>query len=78
VIVHDHAETPSAITLKPASTIAEMRTEVPDGLGDSFAADAGKQRQWDAFSRNLSGPVPAFGIVVGELRRRLAAFLVLT
>jgi hypothetical protein len=25
VIVHDHAETPSAITLKPASTIAEMR-----------------------------------------------------
>jgi hypothetical protein len=26
VIVHDHAETPSAITLKPASAIAEMRT----------------------------------------------------
>jgi hypothetical protein len=26
VIVHDHAETPSAITPKRASTIAEMRT----------------------------------------------------
>jgi integrase len=26
VIVHDHAETPSAITLKPASAIAEMRS----------------------------------------------------
>jgi hypothetical protein len=26
VIVHDHPETPSAITLKSASTIAEMRT----------------------------------------------------
>lgn len=26
MIVHDHTETPSAITLKPASTIAEMRT----------------------------------------------------
>jgi hypothetical protein len=26
VIVHDHAETPSAITLKSASTIAEMRS----------------------------------------------------
>jgi hypothetical protein len=25
VIVHDHLETPSAITLKPASTIVEMR-----------------------------------------------------
>ena len=28
VIVHDHAETPSAITLKRASTIAEMRSEL--------------------------------------------------
>jgi len=27
VIVHDHPETPSAITLKPASTIAEMRND---------------------------------------------------
>jgi len=26
VIVHDHVETPPAITPKPASTIAEMRT----------------------------------------------------
>ena len=25
--VHDHTETPSAITLKPASTIAEMRKQ---------------------------------------------------
>jgi hypothetical protein len=28
VIVHDHVETPSAITPKSASTIAEMRTEL--------------------------------------------------
>jgi hypothetical protein len=27
VIVHDHAETPSAITPKRASTIAEMRIQ---------------------------------------------------
>jgi hypothetical protein len=28
VIVHDHLETPSAITLKPASTIASMGTRL--------------------------------------------------
>ena len=50
-------------------------TEVPDGLSDAFASDPGKQRQWDAFARNLSGPIPGFGLVVSELRQRLRAFL---
>ncbi len=27
---------------------------VPEGLSDAFAADAGKQAQWQAFARNLS------------------------
>jgi len=40
VIVHDHPETPSAITPKPASTIAEMRTgrqlSWPVGDGERF------------------------------------------
>ena len=49
--------------------------EVPDGLSDAFATDPGKQRQWDAFARNLSGSVPEFCLVVSELRQRLAAFL---
>ena len=49
--------------------------EVPDGLSDAFATDPGKQRQWDAFARNLSGSVPEFGLVVSELRQRLAGFL---
>ena len=49
--------------------------EVPDGLSDAFATDLGKQRQWDAFARNLSGSVPEFGLVVSELRQRLAGFL---
>ena len=35
VIVHDHAETPSAITLKPASTIAEMRSRAPCDSGSA-------------------------------------------
>lgn len=30
-------------------------TGVPDGLNDGFSADPGKQRQWDAFARNLKG-----------------------
>ena len=48
---------------------------VPDGLSDAFAADAGKQRQWEAFARNLSGPVPGLGLIVSELRQRLTALL---
>ena len=47
---------------------------VPDGLSDAFAADPGKQRQWNAFARNLSVSAPEFGLVVGELRQRLAGF----
>jgi predicted nucleotidyltransferase component of viral defense system len=70
---------PARLRRAIAATFARRNTaiptEVPDGLRDSFAADAGKQRQWDAFARNLSGPVPAFGLVVGDLRQRLTAFL---
>ena len=49
--------------------------EVPDGLSEAFATDLGKQRQWDAFARNLSGPIPGFGLVVSELQQRLTPFL---
>lgn len=49
--------------------------EVPDGLSEAFAADATKQRQWDAFARNLSGPIPGLGLVVSELRQSLAHFI---
>ena len=50
-------------------------TAVPDGLSEAFAADAAKQRQWDAFARNLSCTIPGFGLVVSELRQRLVGFL---
>jgi len=50
-------------------------TVVPDGLSDAFATDPGKLRQWDAFARNLSGTIPGFGLVVSELRQRLAGYL---
>ncbi len=46
-------------------------TDVPDGLSDAFAADAGKQRQWDAFVRDLAGPVPGLGLIVSDLLHRL-------
>lgn len=48
---------------------------VPDGLSEAFAVDAVKQRQWDAFARNLSGPVPDFGLIVSDLRERLLPIL---
>jgi predicted nucleotidyltransferase component of viral defense system len=62
------------------ATFARRKTvvpaEIPDGLNEAFAADPGKERQWDAFARNLSGPIPGFGLVVSELRQKLGAFLV--
>jgi predicted nucleotidyltransferase component of viral defense system len=58
-----------------AATFARRKTEipsaVPDGLSDDFCADAGKQRQWAAFARNLSGQVPELGRVVLALRDKL-------
>jgi predicted nucleotidyltransferase component of viral defense system len=49
--------------------------EVPDGLSDGFAGDAGKQRQWEAFARNLSGSIPGLGSIVTTLRQSLVGFL---
>ena len=48
---------------------------VPDGLSNAFPADLGKQLQWDAFARNLSGPTPSLSLVVDELRLRLTDFV---
>jgi predicted nucleotidyltransferase component of viral defense system len=58
-----------------AATFARRNTEVPasvpDGLSDDFSDDAGKQRQWDAFAKNLSGQVPELGQVLLALREKL-------
>ena len=65
-----------------AATFARRNTvipsAIPDGLSDAFAVDPGKQRQWDAFARILSGPVPDLRLIVSELRQRMAVFLVQT
>ena len=63
-----------AATFARRSTM--MPSLIPDGLSDDFAEDPGKQRQWAAFARNLSGPVPEFRAMVTELRDRLAPYLV--
>jgi predicted nucleotidyltransferase component of viral defense system len=61
------------------ATFARRQTaiphQVPDGLGDAFAGDPGKQRQWNAFVCNLTGPVPQLDRVVADLRVRLMAVL---
>jgi hypothetical protein len=62
-----------------AATFARRGTAipavVPDGLRDAFAADLAKSRQWDAFARDLSGPIPELALIVAELRQRLRVFL---
>ena len=61
------------------ATFARRNTAIPsltpDGLSDDFAEDPGKQRQWAAFARNLSGPVPEFSTMVAQIRDRLAPHL---
>ncbi len=54
----------------------EIPTSTPDGLSDDFSADAGKQRQWDAFARTLSGQVPNLDRVVRAVRKLLMPFAV--
>ena len=60
------------------ATFARRNTEIPasvlDGLRDEFSADAGKQRQWGAFAKILSGQIPKLDRVVRELRKRLMVF----
>lgn len=57
--------------------IEPIREEVEYGGSRlrTTAALAGAQRQWDAFARNLAAPVIGLGIVVSDLRHRLAYFL---
>lgn len=49
--------------------------QVPDGLSDAFAGDPAKQRQWNAFARDLTGAVPPLDRVVVDLRNRLMPVL---
>jgi predicted nucleotidyltransferase component of viral defense system len=72
-IEHERLRRAIVATFARRSTV--IPAEVPEGLSDAFATDPGKQRQWDAFTRNLSGTIPGFGLVVSELRQRLAGFL---
>lgn len=60
-----------AVVATFAQRSTAIPTEVPDGLSEGFAADPSKQRQWDAYSRNLSGLTPQFATIVGDLRHRL-------
>lgn len=64
------------------ATFTRRRTaipsSVPDGLSDAFSRDPGKLRQWAAFARNLSSPIPEFSAMVAQLRDRLAPYLATT
>jgi predicted nucleotidyltransferase component of viral defense system len=71
----EHERLRRAIVATFARRSTAIPVEVPDGLSDAFATDPGKQRQWDAFARSLSGTPPGFDLVVNELRRRLSVFL---
>ena len=53
------------------ATFARRSTDVPattpEGLSDAFATDPSKQKQWEAFARNLSASAPSLRDVVGGL-----------
>lgn len=62
-----------------AATFARRSTPipvgVPDGLSDALTTDLAKQRQWDAFTRNLAVPAPELKLVVSDLQKRLLPIL---
>ncbi len=64
-----------AITATFERRRTKIPVEVPDGLSDAFATDPAKQRQWDAFARNLSEQAVGLGSVVSDLRHRLSGSL---
>lgn len=70
---------PARLRQAVAATFARrdtpIPTGVPDGLSDGFATDPGKQQQWDAFARNLSGSAPELHRVVRDLRQNLMPFV---
>lgn len=41
--------------------------DLPDGLTPAFSTDATKQRQWEAFARDLSAEVPSLEVIVADL-----------
>lgn len=41
--------------------------ELPDALTTSFSTDATKQRQWEAFARDLAAEVPSLEMIVADL-----------
>jgi hypothetical protein len=83
---HDVWMITTAFALEPerlrraiAATFARRQTaipsQIPEGLSDDFAQDPGKLRQWAAFAQNVSGTTPNFGVLVAQLRERLARYL---
>lgn len=41
--------------------------ELPDALTTAFSTDVTKQRQWEAFARDLSAAVPSLEVIVADL-----------
>lgn len=41
--------------------------DLPDALTPAFSADATKQRQWEAFARDLAAEVPSLEVIVVDL-----------
>jgi predicted nucleotidyltransferase component of viral defense system len=70
---------PERMRLAIAATFSRRNTvipsQVPDGLSDEFADDPARQRQWNAFVRDLTGAVPPLDRLVVDLRNRLMPVL---
>lgn len=41
--------------------------ELPDALTTAFSTDPTKQRQWEAFARDLSAKIPSLEVIVADL-----------
>lgn len=76
LLLHEGTLDASQLAQAIAATFARRGTTLPAGwpvgLTDPFAADAGKQRQWQAFLRKNRLDAPDLADVIKELRTALA------
>ncbi|EGJ09132.1 hypothetical protein RBXJA2T_02327 [Rubrivivax benzoatilyticus JA2 = ATCC BAA-35] len=66
------AELRRAVAATFQRRLTPLPTELPTGLSEAFAADAGKRTQWAAFLRKNKLPARDLADVVGRIRERAA------
>ena len=71
ILSRSHAFDAKRLSRAIAATFERRRTAIPEDLPDAltsaFSTDPAKQRQWEAFARDLAAEVPSLEVIVADL-----------